>query len=98
MNAFTYTNTKAGELLAKELSQTKDGGRAQRTASRIIEKCFRGIKTIQAIEDEKVKSSLMQVWIDHHLQKVRENPALPDICKNLAFNVIKTKIKIKKEE
>ena len=96
MNAFTFTNTKAGEILAQELSQANDGGRAQRFISHVLGKYFKGLKNIKEIQDKQVRETLLTIWQQHHAEKVAACKALPEVCKNLALNVLKTKIRILK--
>ena len=96
LNSFTFSNTKAGELLSKTLNELKDDGKSQKFTSSILQHYSVGLKSIKIIPNPKIRETIFILWRDYYLDKVKNNGYLPNECKNLLNNVVKARLKILK--
>lgn len=93
MDNFTFSNTKAGQILVEEIDKIADNGKTRSVISSILDKYFKGLKDIQDIKDEKTRRFVCQLWRDNYIQKIESRLDFPDKIKSFAKNVIKTKLK-----
>ena len=91
LNSFTFSNTKAGELLSETLNGLKDDGKSQKFISIILSKYSDGLKNIKKIPNNKIRETVFILWRNYYVDKVNDNNYLSNECKNLLNNVVKVR-------
>lgn len=84
----TFSNSKAGAYLAELLS--KEDKKTQRNISHLLHKFFVGVSYIEAIDDDRVRASIFQLWRTDHVSKVEAYDYSP-LIKSLTINLMKAR-------
>jgi len=93
IDLYTWGKTKAAETLAIILNEIGDPKIAHKTGNHIYIATIGLNQICKNILPQPIGRKLLETWLYNRIDKLRNDPLLPDNCKSFAENIIKTTYK-----